>query len=230
MPELLQTIDDVAEATRQLVNGTVQDTERYEAERRLISLWSTGTHLAPLLALLRSETSKDRHLGCYLLLELSGTTSELNSTVLTLADDDRTCRHAFVAHVWNFDIYSDDVAAKLAARLCDLDLYVRVKAIRWAVAASGDRFEDFAARVKAGTGARDNTFRHADVREFWRASESGRAARALEIVRRLRAGKPVASIRKAVRGEDSFVFDLLAYSERSRNGMWSHQRRGSHPK
>jgi len=224
MAELLLDINEVAHATRQLASNAVASTERYDAERLLINIWSTGTHLAPLISLLQSEVSNERSLGCYLLLELTGTTPELDGVVLTLADDDRTCRHAFVKHVWNFDIYGDIVAVRLATCLCDLDLYVRVAAIRWAAAASGDRFEDFAVRVKAGAGGRDSTFRHPDMRQFWRVSESRRAARALEIIRRLRTGERVAATRRAMPDEDSFVFDLLEYHEHSRNGTWSHRR------
>ncbi|MGO7904854.1 hypothetical protein AB9F43_10580 [Rhizobium leguminosarum] len=185
----------------------------YNALWTAFKRWRKGIDLEPLIQLLQSEKSSERQRGAWYLDEAHPPADLMADAVIKLADDPMSyCRWRFVAYVKNSGLYSDAIADRLAACLLDLDLYVRAQTIFWAVVASDKTFAHFSEAVLTGAGSMLSKFRNPESAGFWRESERKRAARGIEIGRRLRAGESVASIRESMPEEDSFSFDNLASS------------------
>lgn len=173
--------------------------------------WRKGIDLEPLIELLQSEKSSERQRGAWYLDEADPPADRMADVVIKLADDPlSTCRWRFVSYVTNSRLYSDAIADRLAACLLDLDLYVRAQTVFWAVVADDKDFAHFSEAILTGAGTKPYKFRNPETTAFWRESERKRAARGIEIARRLRAGESVTSIRESMPEEDSFSFDRLA--------------------
>lgn len=174
--------------------------------------WREGIDLEPLIQLLQSEKSSERERGASYLDEATPPADRMADVVIKLADDPvGNCRWRFVAYVTNSGLYSDAIADRLAACLLDRDLHVRAQTIFWAVVTNDEKFAHFSEAVLSGAGTKPYKFRNPENTAFWRESERRRAARGIEIARRLRAGESVASIRGSMPEEDSFSFDELAF-------------------
>jgi hypothetical protein len=138
----------------------------------------------------------------------------LRAPVIKLANDElRTCRWSFVYFLLGAGFYDEEIAIGLAKCLRDFDLVVRTSVIEWGVYMTDDSFEDFSNKVKSGVGARDSQYSNLANTSLWMESDRSRAARGLDITRRLRNEEPVAAIRKTTPEEDNFVFDSLQFSE-----------------
>ncbi|WP_126909102.1 hypothetical protein [Rhizobium chutanense] len=182
----------------------------YNALWAVFKRWRKGIDLEPLIELLLSEKSSERECGAWYLDEADPPADRMADVVIKLADDPvSNCRWRFVAYVANSGLYSDAIADRLAACLLDLDLYVRAETIFWAVVGNDKTFAHFSEAVLAGAGTKPYEFRNPETTAFWRESERKRAARGIEIARRLRAGESVASIRESMPEEDNFSFDNL---------------------
>jgi len=184
----------------------------YEAQQCLFKRWRQGVDLQFLVDLLESEITRERSLGAYFLGEADP--HGLTDTVIKLAGDPLPeCRRAFVGYMVQSNCYDEAIALGLAECLQDLELYVRVAVIRWAVFTSDERFDDFSRLVESGAGGREFRFTRPAANDFWRESERKRALRPLSIARRLRAEETVEDIRKDTPEEDNFVFDALQFSK-----------------
>ncbi|RWF70028.1 MAG: hypothetical protein EOS26_24050 [Mesorhizobium sp.] len=180
----------------------------------LLNKWKKGIDLRSLVDLLHSESSSDRLQGAYYLGELGVAVEDLMIPATQLAKDPvATCRRAFVAYMMTSGFYNKSIANSLAECLQDLDLYVRVTTIKWAVEAPEDVFEDFSLLVKSGVGGLRPRFPNPLSNEFWIDASLKRAVRGLNIAIWLRSGEKSDDIRKRVPEEDSFVLDELLFSE-----------------
>jgi hypothetical protein len=178
--------------------------------------WGLGLDLEPLIELLQSEKSAERSRGAWYLDEADPPPDFLADVMLKLIDDPMShCRWRCVAYLRNSGLYNDALAKRLVDCLLDTDLYVRTRTIVWAAGTNDERFAHFAEVVDATAGAKSSKYFSAKRAAFWRESQRKRAARGIEIAKRLRAGKPVASIRAEISDEDSFTFDLLASMTRT---------------
>jgi hypothetical protein len=174
--------------------------------------WRKGIDLEPLIELLQSDKSSERQRGAWYLEEADPPEDRVADVVIKLADDPvGNCRWRLVAYVTNSGLYSGGIADRLAACLLDHDLYVRARTIFWAVVADDKKFAHFSEAVLSGAGTKPYQFSNPENNEFWRESERRRAARGIEIARRLRAAESVTSIRVSMTEEDSFCFDHLAF-------------------
>lgn len=211
------TIDTAAYATADLLR-MMRDGNDYGKDFAYNALWRTvfkrwrqGIDLGPLIELLQSEKSGERERGAWYLDEADPPADLVADVVIRLADDPvGNCRVGFVNYVTNSRLYNDRVADRLAACLVDTDLRVRARTIFWAVVASNERFAHFSDAVLAGAGTKPYAFKNPDHMAFWQASESKRAARGIEIARRLRGAEALATVRESQPEEDSFSFDQLA--------------------
>ncbi|MDT3382539.1 hypothetical protein RNI52_34760 [Labrys neptuniae] len=187
---------------------------RYGAEQSLLKRWRQGVDLSFLVELIQSERTRDRLRGAYYLGELGAAVDSLKTSVTHLADDPLSeCRRAFVGYIMNSGYYDEAIGAGLARCLHDLDLYVRVATIKWAVQASDKTFEAFSRLVKSGVGGRKPTFRNPTSNDFWNDANLKRAMRGLDIARRTRSKENIQDIRKEFPEEDSFVLDSLHFSQ-----------------
>jgi len=178
--------------------------------------WRKGIDLEPLIELLQSEKSGERERGAFYLDEADPPADRMADVVIKLADDPvGHCRWRFVAYVTNSRLYSDAFADRLAACLLDRDLYVRARAIFWAVVASDEKLAHFSEAVLSGAGTKPYAFSDPKNTAFWQESERKRAARGIEIARRLRAAESVANIRDSMPEEDNYSFDQLAFRDRA---------------
>ncbi|MER8785957.1 hypothetical protein [Mesorhizobium sp. M0207] len=189
------------------------DALSYKATGQAIRRWRNGEELEVLVKLLESERSNDRILGSYYLNEVSKKFHVLKTAATELANDTLSaCRRAFVVYMTTSGYYDEEVAQPLAKCLLDLDLYVRVATIEWAIRSPQKVFQDFAKRVESGAGGLKPEFSDPLSNEFWNNSSQNRASRGLEIVRRFRSGEEIGLIRRSVVGEDSFTFDIIEFS------------------
>jgi len=184
----------------------------YEATQELLARWRRGRDLAPLLGLLEAKDSGKRLIGVYYLNEIGGPVEELRCAAVRLADDPISdCRRIFINYISESGFYDESIARALSKALFDLDLYVRLTVIRWGVRASEDQFADLRRWVRAGVGCPEprlrDTARNDSLREIGRR----RGARGLLIIEQIRNGTDVRTIEASVRGEDSFVLDLLEF-------------------
>ncbi|WP_049732963.1 hypothetical protein [Rhizobium ecuadorense] len=199
---------------------------KYEATESLLKRWRQGIDLGPLVNLLLSESSRDRLRGASYISELGQEVEGLNVAATRLADDALpTCRRAFVEYVENSAYYEQAVAKALAKCLLDTDLYVRSAVIAWASRTSDETFEDFSRMVGTGAGRREPRFRNPLSNDFWNESSLRRAVRGLDIIRRLREGKQIPQIRTDFPGEDSFIFDIVEFSQTRRERLARWQKR-----
>lgn len=207
----------------QQVNHGSDDAElNYRLGEELIERWRRGSDLEFLVDLLRSEKSGERLLGAYYLGEVGGIDG-LKGPAIELADDVLSnCRRAFVDYVRSSGCYDDTIADALAKCLLDLDLYVRVTTMRWAIQTSAETFEPFSRLVESGAGGFEPKFRNPLSNDFLNESSLRRATRGLDIVRRLRDGGKIQEIRQNFPEEDSFVFDNFLFWEarRERTQEW----------
>lgn len=218
---------DLAAYTTDDLLRMMHDGEDYGEDFAYNALWGTvfgrwrkGIDLEPLIELLQSEKSGERQRGAWYLDEADPPADLMADVVLALADDPvGNCRWLFVAYLTNSGLYSDTIADRLAACLLDRDLYVRAKTIFWAVVASDETFAHFSKAVSSGAGTRPYEFLNPETTAFWRESERKRAARGVEIARRLRAGEAVTSIRESMPEEDSYSFDQLAFLNHAIQGV-----------
>lgn len=203
--ELLQMVDDGEDRGEDL---------DYEALWTVFGRWRNGIDLDPLVKLLQSEKSSERQSAAWYLDEASPPADLMVDVVIKLANDPISdCRWRFVAYVTNSRLYSDIVADRLAACLQDLDLYVRARRIFWAVVVNDATFSHFSKEILAGAGMNSHEFRDPKMTAFWQKSERKRAARGIEIARRLREGDAIANIQESMPEEDSYTFDQLVFLE-----------------
>ncbi|MDX8525884.1 hypothetical protein RFM68_15330 [Mesorhizobium sp. MSK_1335] len=180
----------------------------------LLQKWRRGIELSTLIRLLKSESTPKRLRGAYYLGELGVAVEDLTDAVTQLASDPMAaCRRAFVAYMITSRFYDSSIANALAKCFQDLDLYVRVTAIKWAVSTSVDNFEDFTLVVKSGAGRVEPRFPNPLSNKFWTDASADRANRGLRIVARLRAGEKIAQFRKELCEEDSFIIDTILFEE-----------------
>jgi len=185
----------------------------YRSTELLIKRWRQGVDLEFLVELMRSEKSSDRLRAAYCLTEIGEPVEELKAPATEFASDPLSyCKRAFVSYMTTSGYYDETIAKALEKGMAEIDLYVRVTTIEWAVLTSDDRFEDFSRLVLAGTGRFGLKFSNPLANDFWAASLQRRASRGLEIVRRLRAGEEIRHIRTVLLEEDSFVFDNLHFA------------------
>ena len=202
---------------------------RYEMENCLLARWRREIDLDHLVDLLRSRSSSDRLRGAYYLGELGQAVEGLKTPALLLADDSLSdCRRAFVSFIWNSCFYDPAIANALAKCLLDLDLYVRLTTIRWAIRASEEIFADFSRLVGSGAGQRKPNFRNPLSNDFWNAANQKRAVRGLEIARRVREGDKPGQIKEDLSEEDSFVFDGILFSMTTRERYSKRRKIKSH--
>ncbi|CAN7661217.1 hypothetical protein [Rhizobium sp. LjRoot254] len=188
----------------------------YEAGETLLKRWRQGLDLEVLIELLQSKITSDRCTGAYFLREIGGPVDGLRAPVIKLANDElRTCRWSFVYFMLESGYYDEEIAIGLAKCLRDFDLVVRKSVIEWGVYMTDDCFEDFSNKVKSGVGARDSQYSNPENTALWTESDRSRAARGLDIIRRLRNEEPVAAVRKSMSEEDNFVFDSLQFFEKT---------------
>lgn len=204
--------------TENLLKKVIRNPERrIEYEGLLLERWRQGVDLRFLVDFLQSEKSHDRLLGAYYLGELGVAVEGLKVAALQLASDALSdCRRAFVGYMTTSGYYDEPIANALAKCLMDLDLYVRIAAIKWAAHASEEIFVDFARLVEAGAGGLNPKFPNPISNSFWSDSSLKRATRGLNIIRFLRSGDEIQKIRTEFSEEDSFVFDSIVFSETSR--------------
>lgn len=185
----------------------------YRSTELLIKRWRQGVDLEFLVELMGSEKSSDRLRAAYYLTEIGEPVEELKAPATEFASDPLSyCQRAFVSYMTTSGYYDETIAKALEKGLAEIDLYVRVTTIEWAILTSDDRFEDFSRLVLAGTGRFGLKFNNPLANDFWAASLQRRASRGLEIVRRLRAGEEIPRIRTELPEEDSFVFDSLLFA------------------
>ncbi|QKD06350.1 hypothetical protein EB235_16355 [Mesorhizobium loti R88b] len=213
----------------QQVNDGNDDAElNYRLGEELIERWRRGSDLEFLVDLLRSEKSGERLLGAYYLGEVGGIDG-LKGPAIELADDVlSSCRRAFVDYVRSSGCYDGTIADGLAKCLLDIDLYVRVTTMKWAIATSDEIFEQFSLLVESGDGGRKPRFPNPLSNDFWNRSTLKRATRGLDIIRRLRAGQKIKEIREDFLEEDSFVLDNFLFWEtrRERDLEWRKTKAG----
>ncbi|MBB2672936.1 UNVERIFIED_ORG: hypothetical protein GGE44_002498 [Rhizobium esperanzae] len=199
---------------------------KYEATQSLLKRWRQGIDLEPLINLLLSENSHDRLRGANYISELGREVEGLNVAATKLADDALpACRRAFVEYVENSAYYEQAVAKALTKCLLDTDLYVRSAVIGWAIRTSDETFEDFSRMVATGAGRREPRFANPLSNDFWNESSLRPAVRGLDIIRRLREGKQIHQIRTDFPGEDSFIFDIVEFSQTRRDRLARWQER-----
>jgi hypothetical protein len=199
--------------------------DRFAAEQELIKRWNKGEDLEGFIDLLASESSRDRCRAAYYLTELMQRVEGLDAAVVHLADDViADCRHAFVDYAQYLDDHDHSVSMALAQLLLDMNVYVRLSVIKWAVRTSAERCELFIRLVEGGAGRPKLRFRNPRSREFWDDAIVRRALRGVDIIRRLRAGEKVQQIRNAVTEEDSSVFDSFEFEE-SRAQRFAHRKK-----
>ncbi|MBK5570678.1 hypothetical protein [Ensifer sp. SSB1] len=164
--------------------------------------WDGGIDLSLLIDLIDSEVVSDRLRASYYLYEVSPRFDSVKDAVLKLADDVLAgCRRAFVGYLVNSGWYDDTAAEGLVNCLHDSDLDVRLKAIKWAILTTDERFEDVSRRVVADFDMPCNN--------PWTQRYKKRGLAALTIARRVRSGESVAEVRTTTPGEDSFSFEYL---------------------
>lgn len=207
----------------QEVNNGNDDAElNYRLGEELIERWRRGSDLEFLVDLLRSEKSSERLLGAYYLGEVGGVDG-LKVSAMELVDDPLSnCRRAFIDYVISSGCYDDTIADGMAKCLLDLNLYVRVTAMRWAILTSAEIFEQFSRLVESGAGGLEPKFRNPLSNDFLNESSLRRATRGLDIIRSLRAAGKIQEVRKDFPEEDSFVFDNFLFWEthRERTAEW----------
>ncbi|MBB4437156.1 MULTISPECIES: hypothetical protein [Rhizobium] len=193
---------------------------RYAATQSVLRRWRQGVDLEFLVDLLLSESSRDRLRGAHYLAELGQEVEGLNVAATQLADDALSdCRRAFVEYTVNSGRYDQTISNALAKCLLDLNLYVRVEVINWAVHISDERFENFSQLVEAGAGWPEFRFPNPLSNDFWNASILKRAVRGLNIIRCIRDGKGIEQIKKDFPEEDSFIFDIVQFSKTRRERL-----------
>lgn len=106
-------------------------------------------------------------------------------------------------------VFDEVVARALSKCMFDLDLYVRVTVIRWAIKAPDDRFALFRRLVVDGVGCPEPRLRNTARNDVLRETARKRGARGILIIEQLRNGSDVRAVAAAIGEEDSFVFDLL---------------------
>lgn len=193
--------------------------DRYLIVWELIGRFERGIDVPFLGEILNSPMSSHRLFGSDLVIEMSPIPNEIARIVEDFADNPlQWCRYAFIRLMGSQADYNDHMLKGLSRCLNDMDLFIRVKTIQWAVRTRPEVHQHFCNVVESWEDPRlTKSFPRAETRDFWRASAQARAARGLEIVRRVRDGEPVDAIRRTIYGEDSFVFDWLAsYSRRER--------------
>jgi hypothetical protein len=199
---------------KSLIRNDLDGDLRYRVEQDLLKRWRLGFDLSFLVELIQSERSRDRLRGAYYLGELGEAIDGLKVSIMPLADDPLSdCRRAFVGYATNLGCYDEAIGAGLAKCLHDLDLYVRVTTIKWAVHVSDEAFEAFSQLVNSGVGSRKPTFRNPLSNDFWNEADLKRAMRGLDIARRIRLKEKIQDIRKDFPEEDSFVLDNLHFSQ-----------------
>lgn len=208
-----------------LARGTAESSHglSYKATEQAIGRWREGVDLEDLVKLIESEKSDDRIAGAYYLNEVSKDFVILKIAAIKLSRDAlSTCRRAFVLYITTSGYYDEELAELLVKCLLDLDLYVRVSTIKWAMSSSQEVFLDFSKRVESGTGRPGPKFSNPLSNDFWNSSNRNRALRGIEIARRFRLGEEIGVIRKSVIGEDSFIFDSIEFSNttRERYARW----------
>lgn len=203
--------------------------ENHKATEQAIKRWREGIDLDVLVKLMESEKSNDRILGAYYLNEVSMDFLVLKTAATVLSSDTLSaCRRAFVVYMSTSGYYDEEVAKPLAKCLVDLDLYVRVATIKWAIRSPQQVFQDFSRRVESGLGGLESEFSNPLSNDFWNRSSQNRAFRGLEIVRRFRSGEEVGLVRRAVVGEDSFTFDSIEFSNTTRERYAEWQKMKGH--
>lgn len=195
-----------------------------ESEKILLKRWRVGYNLDFLIELMQSKKSGDRLRGAYYLGELGEAIKELEVPATQFADDPLSdCRRAFVGYMASSGYYDEAIASGLARCLVDLDLYVRVATIQWAVHTTDDRFQEFSRLVESGVDGLEPRFSNPLSNNFWKVAIRNRATRGLNIVCRIRAGHKIKEIREQFIEEDSFVLDNILFSQtrRERRDEWN---------
>ena len=118
-------------------------------------------------------------------------------------------------------LYGETIGVGLAKCLLDVNPYVRLETINWAVYTTDDRFDDFSRRVTGDV--------LSEGLRFSEDPELKRGSGGLCVVRRLREGESIETIRQSTPGEDGFTFDYLQlfekrlkrYVERRKSKVWT---------
>lgn len=156
--------------------------------------------------LLDSEYRPAVSSGLFLLDELASRAAPLRDVAIRLADGDSYRRWVFMHFCINTHLVDDEIVAKLARRLDDPDLWVRVLAIQWIANADPSAVERLWRTLEP-----EEELSLDRLLVPWSGSRfRKRALRAFRIGIEIKLGRAVGDIEQEVPFEDSYTFDLLS--------------------
>lgn len=165
-----------------------------------------GFDLDSVRQLLEAEHRRAASCGLFLLDELASRAAPLRDVAIRLADGDTYKRRVFMHFCINTHLIDDEIVAKLARRLDDPDLRIRVLAMQWIANADPSAVETLWRSLEP-----EEKLSLDALLVPWSSSRfRERALRAFRIGIEIKLGRAVRDIKEEVPFEDSYTFDLLS--------------------